>query len=224
MTTPDELLRWSETLSAIARTGLGFTASLYEQERFQEILHVAADMRHAVDAERPASEWAGEWMKSIGSGVPGYVTPKMAVGAVVGNDKGEILLVQRADSGVWLYPTGWADVGYSPAEVVVKEVHEETGIDCVPERIIAVIDGVRNQFTRVPLYSLVFHCRAIGGELTPHPLETSDVGWFARDALPQPLVGFERWGASAFDAIDGMPVDVTFDEPRTPVWRGGDLE
>ena len=39
-----------------------------------------------------------------------------AVGAVVGNDDGELLLVQRADSGVWLYPTGWADVGYSPAE------------------------------------------------------------------------------------------------------------
>ena len=56
-----------------------------------------------------------------------------------------------------------SDVGYSPAEVVVKEVKEETGIDAVPKRVIAVIDGVRQQFTRVPLYSLVFHCEAIGG-------------------------------------------------------------
>src|SRR3712207_7793138 len=63
----------------------------------------------------------------------GYVTPKVAVGAVVGNDDGEILLVQRADSGVWLYPTGWADIGYSPAEVAVKEVLEETGITCEPQ-------------------------------------------------------------------------------------------
>ena len=52
----------------------------------------------------------------------------VAIGAVVGNDDGEILLVQRADSGIWLYPTGWADVGYSPAEVAVKEVEEETGL------------------------------------------------------------------------------------------------
>jgi ADP-ribose pyrophosphatase YjhB (NUDIX family) len=224
--TPDEILRWSEALSAIARTGLGFTESLYERERFEEILHIAADMRAAVDDEdeRPPSEWAGEWMKSIGQGVPGYVTPKLAVGAVVGNDKGEILLVQRADSGVWLYPTGWADVGYSPAEVVVKEVHEETGIDVVPERIIGYLDGVRNSFTRVPLYSMVFHCRVVGGELLPHPLECADVGWFSRDALPQPLVGFDRWGRTAFDAIDGKPVEVTFDPPRTPVWRGGELE
>ncbi len=215
-----ELLRWSEALAGIARTGLGFTQSLYEAERFQEVLHVAADMRAAVEEGIDASEFAGEWMKSIGEGVPGYVTPKLAVGAVVGNDKGEILLVQRADSGIWLYPTGWADVGYSPSEVVVKEVKEETGIEAVPKRVIAVIDGVRQQFTRVPLYSMVFHCEAVGGELAAHPLECRDVGWFSRDNLPQPLVGFDRWGESAFAAIDGESVDVYFDAPRSPVWRG----
>ena len=47
---------------------------------------------------------------------------KVAIGAVVGNDEGQILLIQRADYGVWLYPTGWADVGYSASEVAVKEV------------------------------------------------------------------------------------------------------
>ena len=216
-----ELLRWSEALAGIARTGLGFTQSLYEHERFEEVLHVAADIRAAVEDGVEASQFAGEWMKSIGEGVPGYVTPKLAVGAVVGNDDGEILLVQRADSGIWLYPTGWADVGYSPAEVVVKEVKEETGIDAAPERVIAVIDGVRQQFTRVPLYSMVFHCEMLGGELAAHPLECRDVGWFSRDNLPQPLVGFDRWGKSAFDAIDGKAVDVYFDAPRSPVWRGG---
>jgi hypothetical protein len=36
------LLRWSESLAGIARTGLGFTESLYERERFEEILKVAA--------------------------------------------------------------------------------------------------------------------------------------------------------------------------------------
>jgi hypothetical protein len=30
-----DLLRWSEALAGIARTGLGFTQSLYEQERFE---------------------------------------------------------------------------------------------------------------------------------------------------------------------------------------------
>src|SRR5436190_21668549 len=111
-----DLLRWSEALSGIARTGLGFAASLYERERFEEVLKVAADMRVAAGHELEAEVLLEEWMKIVGDGVAGYVTPKVAVGAVVGNERGEILLVQRADSGVWLYPTGWADIGYSASE------------------------------------------------------------------------------------------------------------
>lgn len=214
-----DLLRWSESLAGIARTGLGFTESLYEKERFEEVLKVAADIRAAADSELESGLLVEEWMKLVGSGVSGYVTPKVAVGAVVGNEQGELLLVQRADSGIWLYPTGWADVGYSPAEVAVKEVEEETGIHCVPEKIIAVLDGLRLGFTAIPLYSLVFHCRAVGGELQAHPLETSDVGWFAEDALPSPLAGVDRWGPQAFAAIRGEPVEVLFDVPRSPMWR-----
>ncbi len=221
---PRQLLRWSQSLAAIARTGLGFSDNLYERERFEEVLRVAADIQVAADRGSGGAEDAGgtveEWLASVGRGVPGYVTPKVAVGAAVGNDRGEILLIKRADSGVWLYPTGWADVGYSAAEVVVKEVLEETGIEVEPLRLIAVLDGLRLGFTRMPFYSLVFHCRAVGGELEAHPLECADVGWFAPDALPQPLAGAERWGSHVFSALRGEPVEVLFDRPRQPMWRG----
>jgi ADP-ribose pyrophosphatase YjhB (NUDIX family) len=215
-----DLIRWSEALSGIARTGLGFTESLYERERFEEVLKVAADMRVAAGHELEAEVLLDEWMKIVGTGVAGYVTPKVAVGAVVGNDKGEVLLVQRADSGIWLYPTGWADVGYSASEVAVKEVEEETGIIADPVRLIALLDGLRMGFTTIPLYSLVFYCRAVGGELKAHPLETRDVGWFAEDAMPSPMAGFDRWGPSAFAAIRGEVGEVLFDRPREPMWRG----
>lgn len=217
--TETDLLRWAEALSGIARTGLGFTESVYEQERFEEVLAVAADIRHAIDTDVDREALVDEWLKGVGKGVPGYVTPKVAVGAVVGNDAGEILLIQRSDSGIWLYPTGWADVGYSPAEVAVKEVAEETGIHCEVTGLIAVLDGLRLGFTRVPLYSLVFLCRAVGGELAPHPLETLDAGWFGRDSLPTPLAGFEQWGELAFSAIEGNAAPVWFDEPRDPPWN-----
>ncbi len=218
--TEADLLRWAEALSGIARTGLGFTESLYEQERFEEVLAVAADIRHAADTDVDRETLVSEWLKGVGKGVPGYVTPKVAVGAVVGNDDGQILLIQRSDSGVWLYPTGWADVGYSPAEVAVKEVAEETGIHCEVTGLIAVLDGLRLGFTRVPLYSLVFLCRAVGGDLVPHPLETKGAGWFGRQDLPSPLAGYEQWGDLAFDAIEGNAGPVWFDEPRDPPWHG----
>ncbi|MBV9665142.1 MAG: NUDIX hydrolase N-terminal domain-containing protein [Actinobacteria bacterium] len=219
-----DLVRWAEALSGIARTGLGFTQSLYERERFEEVLKVAGDIRAAAGAEAEAEVLVEEWMSLVGEGVPGYVTPKVAVGAIVGNDKHELLLVQRADSGVWLYPTGWADVGYSASEVVVKEVLEETGIEVEPVQIVAVLDGLRLGFTRIPLYSLVFHCRVVGGELKGHPLEVSDVGWFAEDAMPFPMAGAERWSKQAFAAIRGEQISVLFDQPRTPMWRGDEGE
>jgi ADP-ribose pyrophosphatase YjhB (NUDIX family) len=217
-----DLIRWSESLSAIARTGLGFTENLYEQERFEEVLKVAADIRVAASAEADAATVVAEWLDAVGEGVAGYVTPKVAVGAVVGNEQGELLLVKRADSGVWLYPTGWADVGYSASEVVVKEVLEETGMEVEPLRLIAVLDGLRQGFTRVPLYSLIFHCRVLGGELRPHPLECADVGWFSEERLPQPLAGAENWSKHVFAAIRGEPVEVLFDQPRQPTWRGAE--
>ncbi|MAG09194.1 MAG: hydrolase [Actinobacteria bacterium] len=223
---PRDLVRWSDTLSAIARTGMGFTASLYERERYEEVLHVAADIKAAahdlvegIETTRETDHFVQEWLDNVGEGVPGYVTPKIAVGAVVGNDDGDILLVQRRESGVWLYPTGWADVGYSPSEVAVKEVEEETGIICEPVRLLSVIDGQRMGFSRFGMYMLLFHCRATGGTLEGHPLETSDVGWFSEDALPEVTAGAQWWGPMAFAAIRGEPVEAGFDSPRSPVWR-----
>lgn len=220
-----DLARWSETLAGIARTGLGFTQSLYERERFEEVLHVAADIKaaadEALDVRRERDHFVDEWLTSIGEGVPGYVTPKVAVGAVVGNDAGQILLVKRRDSGIWLYPTGWADVGYSASEVAVKEVHEETGIVCQPHHLLAVIDGQRMGFTRFSMYMLLFYCQASGGELVGHPLETDGVGWFYRDQLPERAAGAQWWGPMAFAAIDGERSHTGFDAPRQQVWRIG---
>ncbi len=218
--TERELLRWAEALSATARTGLGFTENLYERERFEEVLQIAADIRSHVVGGLEPNQQVIEWLDTVGHGVKGYVTPKITVGAVVGNDNGELLMIQRADSGVWLYPTGWADVGYSPAEVVVKEVKEEAGIDCEVVRPIAVLDGQRRGFTRIPLVSLVFHCRMTGGALKPHPLECTDVGFFAEDNLPLETAGADLWAEHAFRAIRGEDVPVLFDAPRVPPWRG----
>jgi ADP-ribose pyrophosphatase YjhB (NUDIX family) len=219
--TTQDLIRWSEALAGIARTGLGFTENLYERERFEEILAVAADIRVAAGSHFEVDTLVHEWMASVGHGVAGYQTPKVAIGAVVGNDAGEILLVQRADSGVWLYPTGWADIGYSPAEVARKEVAEETGIDVEVRSLVAVIDGMRLGFTRIPLYSLVFHCHAVGGELAAHPLETANVGWFAEDAMPAPLAASDSTWRMAFDAIRGELDAPHFDAPRDTPWRTG---
>src|SRR5205085_2538616 len=99
---PSDLLRWAEALAGVARTGLGFTENLYERERFEEVLKIAADIRYHALEEVEAGVQLEEWISSVGKAVPGYVTPKTAAGAVLRNDAGEILLVQLAGSGLWV--------------------------------------------------------------------------------------------------------------------------
>jgi len=82
-----------------------------------------------------------------------------------------------------------------------------------------VLDGLRLGFTRIPLYSVVFACRATGGALAAHPLECADVGWFGPDDLPGFVAGFDHWGDHAFAALRGEPVDVLYDRPRLPPWH-----
>ena len=91
-----DLVRWGETLAAIARTGLAFTKNLLRQERYEEVLNVAGDIRAAAASalarEGPSRSGARgrrasslEWMRDVRQGVEGYVTPKVAIGAIVGN-------------------------------------------------------------------------------------------------------------------------------------------
>ncbi len=219
MTDEQNLVRWSEALAGIARTGLAFTESLYERERYEEVLNVAADIQSHISGSVQPDHKVQEWMRSVGEGTAGYVTPKVAIGAVVGNDDGELLLIQRSDSGVWLFPTGFADVGYSAAEIAEKEVLEETGMEVEAVRIISILDGVRGGFTRMPLYSIVFQCKVVGGTLKPHPLECEDVGFFSQSSLPEPLAGSGNWVEQAFKAVRDEPIEVQFDIPRRPAWK-----
>ena len=161
-----------------------------------------------------------EWLESVGVGVPGYVTPKVAIGAIVGNDDGELLLVQRADSGIWLYPTGWADVGYSPAEVAVKEVVEETGIEC------EAAAGARRH--RRPADGLlpVRHVHAACSTARRPAASCAATRWSAPtsagsadDDLPATTAGAGWWAPMAFAAIRGEEFPTVFDAVRSPVWR-----
>ena len=184
------------------------------------MLKVAADIRAAAIEEAEADALFEEWLTTVGEGVAGYVTPKVAVAAIVGNEQGELLLTQRADSGVWLYPVGWADVGYSPAEVAIKEVHEETGIEVEVGSLSPCFDGLRLGFARLPMYSLRVPLHVLGGELraTRSRRARSASSAATRCRGPSPASG--RWLDTAFAAIDGETRPCDFDLPRTPPWRG----
>lgn len=208
---------WIQQLKALAQTGLAFDPPIFDRERYEALLKLAADMAATVNGgaslnSEMANALEARWRSDVVKGVPGYVTPKVGVGAMVFNDRDEILLILRPE-GSWLFPTGWADIGYSPAQVAAKEVLEETGLVVTPLRIVGIYDSVTWRHDLNPhFYSIVFYCRLDGGELCAHPVETRSVGFFARDALPQPLFRTSTsWIEHAWSAHHGEQKQAYFD-------------
>ncbi len=222
-------------LTAVARTGLAWTEqyqNIYEHERYERILDLAAEMAELLTIQELessvslAAELKQGWLAQVTPGVTGYVTPKISTGAACFNPEGHILLGKRGDSGIWFFPTGWQEVGLTPAENIVKEVREETGIICRPLRLIAVRD---TRFYRVSAtgpnlpnpnqstmhnIALTFLCEALTSEFQLHPLETREAGFFSEEEalklVPERVAsviqqGFAAWRGELTEPYFDLP-------------------
>lgn len=181
---PDpDWLTWTREMQAIAQTGLAFARDPYDRERYEMLRALASRImaaHTAAGAERIEALFAGE---------AGYATPKLDVRAAVFNAAGEILLVREAaDGGRWTLPGGWADVNLTPAENCAKEVREESGYEVRVERLVALWDRTRQGHGPLvfSVAKAVFLCAVTGGAAATS-LETTGVGWFARDAVPDDI-------------------------------------
>ncbi len=113
----------------------------------------------------------------------------VAVAAVVRNEHGEVLLIERTDNGLWALPGGSQEIGETVTEAARREVREETGLDVEiiglsgiysdPAHVIAYDDGeVRQEF------SLCFTARPVGGSLTASA-ESADLRWVSPATLDE---------------------------------------
>jgi len=111
------------------------------------------------------------------------------VSAVVRDDAGRILFLRRGDDGRWSLPAGMIEPGEQPADALMREVFEETGVLAAVERIggIAMHESIYPNGDHCQYLSVWFRCRAVGGEARPDGDESLEVGWFEPDALPPGL-------------------------------------
>ncbi|MDR0481810.1 MAG: NUDIX domain-containing protein [Cellulomonadaceae bacterium] len=127
------------------------------------------------------------------------------VGVVIRHDD-QVLLARRADTGVWAMVGGIVDPGEPAAVAAVREVAEEVGISVVLEHLIAVTVSpliVYANGNKTLYQDLVFTAHLAEG-VTPEDVhlsddENTDVGWFRRDNLPEPLA---KSTAQRFDLLD----------------------
>jgi len=176
----DKWLAWAKQLQAISSTGLHFTQDAYDRDRYEKVAEIANAMLAAIGSvpiqriESLVSDFA-----------KGYATPRVDVrGAVVRGDK--VLLVQEATDRLWTLPGGYADVGVSPAENVVKEIFEEASINVTARSLYSIRHKAKHDYDQDvrDFYKLFFLCEQVDDESPAPGLETIGVGFFGLEELP----------------------------------------
>jgi 8-oxo-dGTP diphosphatase len=128
----------------------------------------------------------------------------MILGVCVGVlDDGRVLLIKRRDFEVWCMPGGEVDPGESLAQAAVREVEEETGLLVSLERLVGAYS--RPNWADGGIHVVLFAGVPVGGALKPDANEVLDIGYFAPDALPGPLlVGHGRRLDDLFEGRTGL--------------------
>lgn len=126
-------------------------------------------------------------------------TTRIAVFVVLRNEKGEVLLQQRAGSylaGYWDFPSGHGEYNEGLRESAVRELMEEVGVRASPEDLRLI--HIEQFFMDHEYINFTFACDKWQGE--PHicePDKCSGVEFFAPDKLPEKCVNAVRAVAAA---------------------------
>jgi 8-oxo-dGTP pyrophosphatase MutT (NUDIX family) len=112
-----------------------------------------------------------------------------SVTGIIFDDRDRILFVRQTEGGAWCAPGGAIEPEEIPADAVVREVWEETGLYTKPLRLLGVYGGPPCLVTypngdRTIYVMTVFECAVVGGELRAESDETSDAQFVAADEFP----------------------------------------
>ena len=116
------------------------------------------------------------------------------VSIVVVDETGRLLLGRRADNGRWAVVSGIPEPGEQPALAIRRECLEETGVDVEVLAITGVTAGEPFAFPNgdnCVFMDINFVGRARPGTAARAHVaddESTHVGWFEPDALPEPLL------------------------------------
>lgn len=176
---PKQWLLWISEMQALCRTGLTYTKSEFERERFLRLMDIAAEMASEITITPP------EPIKNMFTlELESYATPVLDIRSFVLQDD-KILLVRERSDSLWSLPGGFADVNESPSEAVVRETLEESGFLVKPLRLLVLWDKLKQgaPLSWPHIYKCIFHCELLSGERQPN-MEISEIDFFPLQNLP----------------------------------------
>ncbi|MGG3308314.1 NUDIX domain-containing protein [Paenibacillus lautus] len=112
--------------------------------------------------------------------------------------RGEILFQRSSlNSDIWSLPAGAIEIGETPAEAVVREVREETGLKVTPRNVIGVFGGKDFRFTypdgnQVEYIIVMFECTINSGSLEAIDGESAELQFFSVDSMPKLAIPYPR--------------------------------
>nr|VFK47327.1 MAG: ADP-ribose pyrophosphatase YjhB, NUDIX family [Candidatus Kentron sp. TC] len=209
-----QLSLWADKLRNISARGLCYAKNSHDRENYRVLRAIAMEI-FALQTGQSV-----ERMEKMHAPLFSRPTPLSCGEGAVIDDKGNMLLMQRPDSGLWILPGGLLEVGETPAEGVAREVLEETGVHC---EIIGLVGLFNVDFDVAcfphQIYLSTFLCKrsasAVPDAPLLHPGEVADVGWFAENALPGNLYpqsmlhiteAFRVWRGDKRAFFDGLPL------------------
>ncbi|QJT25478.1 NUDIX domain-containing protein [Aeromonas media] len=175
------LATFLEQVLATAQAGLTYSNDPFDIARFEALRAATVTLIASQSDLKPDA--IAQWVALD----DGYPTPKLDVRAFIQNDDGHLLLVQERSDGLWTLPGGWCDIGDSPAGAVVREVSEETGLECRAVQLLALFDKLKHPHPpQLPhAHKAFFLCEVTGGSLLTETDETQGAAYFPIDALPE---------------------------------------
>lgn len=120
-----------------------------------------------------------------------------SVAAIIRDNEKKILLVKNAENGIWGLIGGAIDLGETPAEAVVREVYEESGLNIEPQNIVGVFGGKNFRYIypngdQVEYLIVVFNCEVISGKLSAQDGEISEFRYFPVEEMPDPVIPYPK--------------------------------
>lgn len=203
----DKWLDFAIRIQRIAQAGLKYGKDKYDLERYAELRQIAAQMV-ALKTDIPTEKIYG-----LFCGESGYQTPKIDTRAAVFSG-GKILLVHE-NNGTWALPGGWCDVDQSVASNTEKEVREETGFTVHAQKIIAVQDWRKHNVVNYAygVMKVFVLCSYESGEFEKN-IETTGIGFFGRDSVPEGLATEKTTKEQilmCFDSYENADMPTLFD-------------
>ena len=163
---------------SIAKIGLTFSKDPYAIDNYKELNELSREMLekfNEVKFDRPSM-----FSRDI------YPTPSISSRTLIVNEKDEVLCVREANTGLWSFPGGWADLYDSPSKAAFNEVSQEAGVEPEITRLIALLERTPHKSNQnVPEYVMVFEGKIDGKKFHEHCHETTDVKFFPLNQLPE---------------------------------------